>query len=65
MLRLALTLGTSLSGSRVSSGRFLFFGDGARGIDELGGYATGDETRGIVVVGGEEGKRHSWAEESM
>jgi hypothetical protein len=30
-------------------------GDWACGMDELGGYATGDESRGIVYVGGEDG----------
>ena len=48
ILRVALLFGTSFNGSRASSGRFLFFGDGACGIDELGGYAIGDEMSGIV-----------------
>jgi len=55
ILRDALLFGTSFSGSRASSGRFLFFGEGAWGIDELGGYAMGDEMRGIAKVGGDEG----------
>jgi hypothetical protein len=55
IFRVALLFGTPFSGSRASSGRFLFFGDGAWGIDELGGYAMGDETSGIAKVGGDEG----------
>ena len=42
--------------------RFLFFGDWGCGIEELGGYAIGDESIGIVYVGGEEGNvgRYTW-----
>lgn len=34
--------------------RFRF--SGTAGGDELGGYATGDEIRGIMIAGGDEGK---------
>lgn len=48
--------GTSFRGLRVSVERFRFLGVVACGIDELGGYAIGDEMGGMVNIGGEEDK---------
>ena len=48
----ALLFGTSLSGLRPPSDRFLFFGEVGFG-NELAGYARGEEMSGIA--GGEEG----------
>ena len=48
--------GTSFNGLHVSVERFRFFGVKACGIDELGGYAIGDEMGGMANIGGEEGK---------
>ena len=38
----------------MNPGRFRF--SGTAGGDELGGYATGDEMRGILMAGGEGGR---------
>jgi hypothetical protein len=46
---------TSFKGLRSESERFLFLGDCGCSI-ELGGYVTGEEMSGIVMLGGEEGK---------
>jgi hypothetical protein len=48
----ALLFGTSLSGLRSASDRFLFFGDVRIG-NELAGYVTGEERS--VMTGGDEG----------
>lgn len=48
--------GASLKGLRISIERFLFFGVLAWGIDELGGYAIGEEMSVMAKIGGEDGR---------
>lgn len=57
-----LVLGTSFSGTRVSKERFRFLGDESKGIDELGGYAIGEDRSGMLV-GGDDGNARSAAVE--
>ena len=54
-LRAACLLDGSSNELRASIDRFLFFGVAACGMDELGGYAMGEEISGMANTGGEDG----------